>query len=129
MGYSLHIERSSGDTVTPISIDEWKSAVASVGGVRLQTADKTISNPAKPEQSIRMPLKEGCVEVYIPAENLWAPVITWFEGRAKFRAQRVMDDTDPIWTAAARLAILLSANIRGDEGELYNLATGKPVNT
>lgn len=124
MGYSLHIERWSGFDRVDIGLDAWKNAVARVNGIRLQTADATISNPTKPQQMIRMPLREGSVEVYLPGEKCWAAAITWREGRATFRAPRVMDATDPVWAATTALAGLLEAKIRGDEGEFYDLKTG-----
>jgi hypothetical protein len=122
MGYSLHIERGSASNANPITINEWKSAVASVDGTRLKTGDNTISNPSTGEV-IRIPGKEGEVEVYLQGEDLWIAAITWFEGAATFRAPQVMDGTDPVWAAARKLATLLGAQICGDEGECYDLDT------
>jgi hypothetical protein len=127
MGYNLHIECWSDSSRVDMTLEEWKSAVARVDGIRLQTSDTTLSNPAKPEQMIRMPLREGSVEVHLSSDDSWAPAITWRKGRATFGAPQVMDTTDPAWAAATTLAGLLGAKICGDEGEFYDLATGDVI--
>ncbi len=127
MGYNLHIERWSDYSRVEITLDEWKSAVVRVIGIRLQTSDTTLANPAIPEQMIRMPLREGSVEVHLVSDDSWTPAITWRKGRATFGAPQVMDATDPVWAAATTLARLLGAKICGDEGEFYDLATGDVV--
>ena len=35
------------------------------------------------------------------------------------------DSSDPVWVASVALASRLRAVIRGDEGEIYDLLTGK----
>ncbi|HEY9758712.1 MAG TPA: hypothetical protein V6C97_26330 [Oculatellaceae cyanobacterium] len=127
MGYSLHIERWADSGRVDIAIEEWKAAVESLGGIRLQTAAATTSNPKTPNQKISVPLKEGSVEVYVQSEDFWAPAITWREGYATLRAPEVMDRTDAVWVAAADLAASLRAKIRGDEGEFYDLETGEAL--
>ncbi len=109
----LRIERTLDANLGPITISEWKSAVAKVDGIRLQTSDETISNPRKPEQQIRIPMRDGNVEVYFPGGDFWIPAIKWVGGRAQFRAPRVMDGADPVWNGARKLADLLGAEICG----------------
>jgi hypothetical protein len=134
MANILLIEREHGVTFQSISFEEWKSAVASVEGVRFQMADAFVTYPDRPEETIAVAYREGSVEVYLPQFDLWAPAIIWFDGRAQFKLPPVVDDTDammygadPIWLAAARLSFMLGAQIRGIDGELYDLESGTEI--
>jgi len=120
-GFFLHIERQLDANRGPITIAEWKTAVAKVDGLRLQTAETMFLNPRKPEQPIQIPLREGNVEVYFPEGDFWIPAIKWLGGRAKFRAPRVMNGTDPVWIGARKLADSLGAEICGIGGERFEV--------
>jgi hypothetical protein len=134
MSYNFHIERLRPDAeswmeeaVLPISLEEWRAAVSQVENARLQTDDHVVSNAANPSQKIKMPVREGTVEIYLPQEDLWSPAITWRGTSAVFRAPAKNDSSDPLWSVAVQLAQLLNARIRGQEAELYCLTTGKVV--
>lgn len=131
--YTLRIERS--DCTRPIAIQEWKAAVKQVPGARLQAAEQITVNPNEPSMRIKIPISDGNVEVYVPKEKAWNRLILWSEasrtGNLYVRDPSddarpgFIDAKDPIWIAAANLAKLLHAEIRGQQGEIYDLATGK----
>jgi hypothetical protein len=127
MGYSFHIERLVGNDRVDISLEEWHEAVAKVEGVRQCIADVSIANPARPDQIVRMPVNAGSLDVYLPAKETWVPAINWRGGRGSFRAPDQLDSSSPVWVAATKLANLLDAKIRGDEGECYDLESGAIV--
>ena len=121
IGSVLHIERQLDSGRGPITIAEWKAAVATVDGIRLQSSETMILNPRIPEQTIRIPLREGNVEVYFPGGDFWIPAITWLDGRAKFLAPRDMDGADPVWIGARRLADMLGAEICSKANECFKV--------
>jgi len=128
MAYELHIQRLRRDSVTgktPIPLEEWRAAVEATEGVRLYTLDAhTITNPTTGEV-IEIGAREGDAEVYLPDGKEWCALIRWFQGAASFNAR--YEPGHPVWTAAAALASHLGAVIRGDEGEIYDLRTGKVI--
>lgn len=129
MAYELHIERLAvaSEVNLPISFEEWRSAVATVPGVRPFAETFHVFTVPNNGATVRTPAGEGDAEVYFPNEQTWhsvfrmragVPVISfnaWFEPG---------DKTNPVWVAATALASLLGASIRGDEGEDYDLQTG-----
>ena len=51
------------------------------------------------------------------------PMVRWWgELQRQFRAG---DSSHPVWSKAVELASRLGAVIRGDDGEIYDLATGE----
>jgi hypothetical protein len=129
MAYQLHIERlplNDEGEPTPILLEEWKSALAATPGVRLcaQGADTT-SNP-KTGEVISIPRRDGDAEVYFSADGAWRSVFRWFEGAAHLNARfEPGDSSHPVWVAAVALAGRLGAVVRGDNGEVYDLQSGK----
>ncbi len=121
MGYDLHITRASDwfdSESAPISIDEWKLAVASVTGTRLDDGPVILANP-KTGERIAVSGRDGDVAVLL--DGTWVKVFHYYEGRIVFKAGPVNlnDSNDKVAVAAFRLAQLLSAKIVGDEGEIY----------
>jgi hypothetical protein len=131
MAYELHITKPELDEhglSLPIPLEDWKSAVSAIEGVRLcPPGEHTATNP-KTGAVISMPRRDGDAEVYFPAEQAWHAVFRWFEGSANFAARFQPGDlSHPVWAAAVALASRLGVVIRGDEGEIYDLQTGEPV--
>lgn len=121
MAYELHIEKRDG----MIQLEEWKSAIAGFDGVRLCSSGHSVTNPETAE-IISFPLGEGDVEVYSPEDKTWRASLYWLNGRVSFKAMLLPGNaSDHVWQAAASLASRLDAVIRGDEGETYDLKTGK----
>jgi hypothetical protein len=131
MAYDLHIERM-GDAPdsepTPIPLADWSAAVAATDGVRLFAAQAhTVTNP-KTGEVISIPTHQGDAEVLFPDTGQWHSVFRWRGGSAVFAGRLDPGDTShPVWAAAVALASRLSAVIRGDEGEIYDLQTGEIV--
>ena len=121
MAYDLHIERAGA-----IPLAEWQAAVSATDGVRLFAAQAhTITNP-KTGEVISIPKRDGDAEVLFPADKNWHPVFFWRDGSAVFTARLQPGDRfHPVWAAAVSLAKNLAAVIRGDDGEVYDLETGK----
>ena len=132
MPYRLHICRPIGDLdedLTAIPLEEWRAAVAVTEGVRLFGGRAHVAE-APTGQIIKVSANEGDAEVFFPSDDRWYPVFTWFEGSASFAARLdPADASNPVWAVAASLATRLGAVIRGDEGELYDLRTGRVMGT
>lgn len=131
MAYELHIERlplNDEGEPTPIPLEDWKAALSAMEGVRLGPAGaNTITNP-KTGEVISIPRRDGDAEVYFSDERAWRPIFRWFEGAAHFNAKfEPGDASHPVWSAAVALATHLGAEIRGDDGESYNLRTGEVI--
>ena len=123
MAYELHIERCH----RKIQLEDWKSAVARVNGVRLCSNEHSATNP-KTGEVISFPRSEGDAEICSPTDNTWRTSFYWFNGRISFKAMLLPDNvSDPVWQIATALASHLDAIIRGDEGEIYDLNTGKVI--
>ncbi|HEY3763259.1 MAG TPA: hypothetical protein VGN23_16045 [Verrucomicrobiae bacterium] len=121
MAYDLHIECAER-----ILLADWKAAISAADGVRLvATQAHTVTNP-KTGEVIGIPMHEGDAEVFFATDKKWYPVFCWRDGSAVFAARfQSGDRSHPVWVAAASLAKHLAAVIRGDNGEIYDLDTGK----
>ena len=133
MAYTLHIEKSevgSDGERMPISFEDWKNAVSMTEGVRLcEPGSNTVTNPAT-GAVISIPRREGDTEVYFPNEQTWRAVFHWYKGAADFNSRFDPGDlAHPVWAAAVALASRLGVVIQGDDGERYDLQTGKIVDT
>ena len=89
MAYELHIERlgkdKDGETI-PITLEEWKSAVAATPGVRLCAPGiRTVTMPDG--ASLNLPVGDGDVEVSFPDEQAWQAVFRWHAGAASFNGR------------------------------------------
>ena len=92
----------------------------------------TTQNP-KTGETIGIKAAGGDAEVYLEDYEEWVPAILWRDtsGAATFRIDIVeraiisKDLTDPVWAALSSIAKQLSAQIRGEEGEIYDLDTGE----
>jgi hypothetical protein len=106
MSYDFQIRRDEG-----ISIEEWKRAVSSIPGLRLDDSPMTPRNPLTGETATIYG-RDGDVAVLLDSE--WVKVFHYFEGRVRFKGG--LDDRDnPVATAALTLARILSARISGEE--------------
>jgi hypothetical protein len=131
MAYELHIERfplTDEGEATPIPLEDWKAALSSTEGVRLcPPGADTITNP-KTGETINIPRGDGDAEVYFPDDQAWHSVFRWCKGAAHVNARfDPGDSSHPVWRAAAALASHLGAEIRGDDGERYDLQTGEVI--
>jgi hypothetical protein len=129
MAYCLNIQRlplNEEGEPTPIPLEDWKSALSSTEGARLCVQKAlTITNP-KTGEVIKIPHREGDAEVYFPDDRTWRAVFGWFRGSASFRASVALERLpNPVWSVAANLASHLGAVIRSDDGEIYDLQSGK----
>ncbi|GHC69138.1 hypothetical protein [Roseibacillus persicicus] len=129
MGYSLKIERPEN----PITLEQWSEVVGSTEGIRLAgSASNTLTNPLTGEV-ISLKSKEGDAEVFDSETGQWHSAIMWRDrnGTASFNSRIVAgatdynDLTDSIWLCLASVAKKLSAQISGEEGELFDLDTAK----
>jgi hypothetical protein len=122
MAYDLHIARNGEQ---PIPLSEWRGAVESTDGVRMfAAAAHTITNP-KTGEVISIGARDGDAEVLFPSGE-WHSVFRWRGESAVFAARFAPTETShPVWRAAVALATRLGAVIRGDEGEVYDMQTGK----
>ena len=122
MAYELHIEKRDG----AIRMEDWKSAITEIDGVRLcSSSGHSVTNPESGE-TISFPFSGGDAEVYSPTDKTWQTSFYWSKGKISFRAMLLPGDvSNCVWQAATLLASRLDAIIRGDEGETYDLKTGK----
>jgi hypothetical protein len=99
--------------------------VGRVEGIRLALNDHVEGVNPFTKEVVRFRGIHGNMEVFFEAQYEWIRVFLWHRGTASFPAPRQYPD--PVWKAAAALAALLEAEIRGDEGEAYNPATGEMI--
>lgn len=125
MAYHLHIERGKEN---PVALSEWRAAIDGTQDVRLfAAAAHTITNP-ETKEVISVNSREGDAEVFFPESGRWHSVFRWYGHSIEFAVRFPTTETShPVWQAAVALATRLSAVIRGDEGEGYDLQTGKVV--
>jgi hypothetical protein len=119
IGPILHIEREVHSDQMSISLSEWKTTIASIPGLRLQTEETVFSIPRRESREIRIPFQDGTIEVYLSDYDFWSPSIRWVNGRGRFRARAKMDEMDPVWKASIQLAKQLGASIRDERGGTY----------
>jgi hypothetical protein len=113
MGYDLHIKRASA-----IPLDEWKRAVASVPGVRLDDSPATVTNPAT---GVRVAVDGNDGDVAVLVSDEWVKVFRYFRGGVRFKAApgALTDPNDPVARAALSLSRILDAKVVGDDGAVY----------
>jgi hypothetical protein len=117
MSYDIHIRRTDRD----INLEEWQSAVRQTSGVRLISGDVPLGTTLQ-GQAITVKSSGGDAELFQPDVDRWVPAFQWrsSDGEAVFAARGDFDDrSSPIRTAARQLASILSAQLVGDEGEVY----------
>jgi hypothetical protein len=126
MAYALHIEQqSASEERVQIPLEEWKLALAAVDGVRLCN-ERALTLTSKEGNVLRNPHRDGDAEVYFPQDGAWYAVFAWHKGSVTFELDYSPGESaSPVWTTAAALARQLGAIIRGDDGERYDLQTGK----
>lgn len=125
MGYSIYISREDNKE---ISIDEWKQAVESIEGIKLDSEPVVGVNPNS-QARISVAGSEGDVAVAfktrgflgIGAKISWQKAIYFSHGCGHFNAtEDIENPKNPVHIAAAKLSKALSANIRGEADEVYN---------
>lgn len=52
-------------------------------------------------------------------EGQWVGVFNWNRGKVSFNAPPVTSSEDPVMAEALKIASMLAAGVRGDEGETY----------
>lgn len=129
MGYSIHIQHTDDEE---LELEEWLAAVEQTDGCRVkQESGHTIVNP-KTGEKITMGGSAGDAEIYDPDEEEWVPALHWYDGsgRVSINSRAIGDESGclvgPIWDVIRSLAMILGAQVSGDEGEVYNLETGSP---
>jgi len=121
MAYELHIERRD----KAISFEEWKAAVAKIKNARISATAPSITNP-KTGEIIQLAFDKGVADIYSAKDKKWSPVFYWSNGKISFKQTNLFDNnTDDIWQMATNLASCLCATICGDQGEAYDLETGR----
>lgn len=125
MAYDLHIQREPADDPEPIRFEEWQEAVGKTEGVRLAATDYTEGRNPRTGEVIRIKESHGDAEVFFADEGVWFRAFRWRGGSASFNSPG--EFPNPVWHAAASLAYLLNAEIRGDEGEAYDATTGQMI--
>ena len=129
MAYSLTIERPDN----PITLDEWRAAIDSTEGIRLATSDTHTTQSPATGAVIGLKAVEGDAEIFDQEDGQWHWAVTWharrgtasFNARIVGRATSFNDLSDSIWTCLSTVAKKLTARIRGEEGEVFNLDTAK----
>jgi hypothetical protein len=138
MPYYLYIERVGDDPdsePSPIPLEEWRAAVVATKGVRLFAGHAHSATIPSTGDVISIRANAGDVEVYFAEDHRWDAgwdaAIYWHKGRAGIPTRRLQpgDKSNPVWVAAVDLASYLGAVIRGEEGEFYDLQTGKMTRT
>lgn len=123
MSYSLHIEKQGSE----IELQEWISAIESISNARLQSENLSADNP-KTGEKVLLCKGQGNVEVKFTKKSLfgfsekssWEPCFRFSNGRASFNASEgIESSTNPVHQVAVAAAKALSAQIVGDEGEVY----------
>ena len=105
-----------------ISSAEWRAAVEATPGVRIALpSDCVIINPRTGD---KITIKAGPDSVAVQdKDGQWHGAILFHHGYGSFRGHAWEED-HPVGQAVCRLAILVSARIRGDDGEEYPLYPG-----
>jgi hypothetical protein len=123
MGYSIFIEKDNAD----ITLEDWKDAVSSINGIRLDSESVVGMNP-KTNESISISGSEGDVSILFKtggflgfrAKEEWRKALYFQNGHAQFNAtEDIEDPKNPVHIAASKLAKSLSAKIRGEADEEY----------
>lgn len=112
MSYSLHIKRD-----IPIPLETWLSAAQANANIRLDESDSSATNPSTGEKIV-IPGRPGEAALCLHGE--WVKVFRWRQGKISFKAPVSTSRRDPVMAEAFALAAALSAEIRGDEGEVYD---------
>ncbi|MCB2153284.1 hypothetical protein KQI84_00230 [bacterium] len=114
MGYELHIEREE-----PITLDEWKAAIARISGIDLNEEDTVVVNPAT-GQEIRFPAQSG--DAIFESSNSSVGLRWSSRGAASFEPPENWDESGCTFRVRVLdLAKQLGAQVVGDEGEEYGL--------
>jgi len=123
LAYLIFIEKENED----ISLEDWKTAVSSIDGIKLDSEPVVAVNPttnetisiAGTEGDVSVLFKMGCF-LGFRAKKEWKKTIYFQNGRAQFNATKGIEESnDPVHIAVSKLAKLLSAKIRGESGEEY----------
>ncbi len=118
MAYELHIKRAG-----PITLADWRKAVASTPGLRMAKGTETI---CLGKETIEIEASEGDVDVYFPEEAAWHKIFRWSNSGVVFKTPSsfmLKKDARLVWSIAVALAQKLEAVIKGEEGELYELSS------
>jgi hypothetical protein len=114
MAYSLYIKRDS-----PITVDEWLSAVDTIENLRIDESDTVGVNP-KTGAEIRIPGRtKKEVALWFPESEEWIKVFFFWRGKILLKPNDWDNPKSPVRNKAFELARKLNAEIVGDNGEIY----------
>ena len=123
MAYTLHIERNP-----TISLEEWREAISSIEGVKIDNSDFEVVNPKTGEVISMGTSKGGDVAILFESKGFlgfgknqtWEKCISFENGKGSFNAKGdIESSSNLLHRAAAEIAAKLAAKIIGDEGEEY----------
>lgn len=112
MTYRLHIEREA-----PIALEEWRAIVDADPELKHDEGATRISNPATGEE-IGIAGQVGTAAMCVKGQ--WVRVFSWSRGKVSFKAPLVTSPPDLVMAEAWKVANMLAAVVRGDEGEIYD---------
>jgi hypothetical protein len=113
MVYELHIKRTS-----PITSDEWLSAVETIDDLKIDETDWVTTNPLTGKQ-IRIPGAPGTAALWFSEIGEWIKTFEFRRGRISFNAKAWDNPQMPVRAKSFEIARKLNAEIVGDEGEIY----------
>jgi hypothetical protein len=123
MAYMIHItsSRKRWGLTRKIPLKHWIAAVNRIDGVRLAEGDYSIQLP-ETGQTFVLRNNGGDAELYIPHADEWRRVFRWDEESIQFVGTEEFG-ADPgcqLRSIARALAAELGAELRGDDGEIYD---------
>lgn len=107
MGYSIYIQLPNNEE---LDIDEWIEAAREIEGCRVP---------------------DGNGEIFDQDLEEWVPALNWDDrhGRVSINSRAIGSESGslvgPVWDVIRSLAMVLGAEVRGEEGESFNLESGE----
>ena len=120
MSYEIRIERydDEGEPGEPITLEEWKAAVAEFDNLRVMTEPFPIYD-SEGEIAFYHEAKDGDLAILIGTE--WLPAMKWDYGSACFLPSGDFGDPDdPLRATVSALARKLNAKLVGENDEFYD---------
>jgi hypothetical protein len=122
MAYQLHIVPAAelrNDAA-------WKRAVDETDGVRLADIPDTVMQGSGVE--IRIAGSDLDAEIFYSVDAKWIRSLFWSGSKASINARfEPGDKSSPAWKIVSALASRLRGTVVGDDGEIYDPATGEIV--
>ena len=122
MAYQLHIlpaEAFRNDAA-------WRLAVEETDDVRVSGKPAAVTHASDVE--IKIAGSDLGAEIFYSADARWIRALFWTGSKASINARfEPGDQNDPAWRVVSALASRLQGMIVGDDGEIYDIATGEIV--